>query len=99
MASTLHGDDLIPTFVKAHEAFTKAICEALMWAKEAGEVLLKLQSKTGLKGKPLFDHVRAQVRRNSSATAPCRTSATAHFTFTNVWPAAGTSYRSWRAMA
>jgi hypothetical protein len=51
-------DPLIQKFAKAHDAFERTFCKALQYAKDAGEALLKLQSKTGLKGIALFAEVR-----------------------------------------
>jgi hypothetical protein len=55
------ADGLIQKFAKAHVAFERTFCKALLYAKDAGETLLKLQSKTGLKGPALFAHVREQA--------------------------------------
>jgi len=53
---------LIQKFAKAHVAFIRAFCNALQYAKEAGEALLKLQAKTGLKGTELFGRIRAEAQ-------------------------------------
>jgi hypothetical protein len=55
-------DALVQKFAKAHIAFERTFCKALQYAKEAGEILLKLQSQTGLKGVALFAYVREQAR-------------------------------------
>jgi hypothetical protein len=55
-------DPLIQKFVKAHVAFQRTFCKALQHAKDAGEMLLKLQVKTGLKGPALFAQVREQAK-------------------------------------
>src|SRR5262249_28448233 len=53
---------LVEVFVKARQAFGGAFCQALQYAKEAGEALLKLQTQTGLKGATLFAEVRKQAQ-------------------------------------
>src|SRR5579883_1741577 len=53
-------DPLILDFAKAHVGFEQSFCQALGHARDAGESLLKRHSKTGLKGVPLFVHVREQ---------------------------------------
>ncbi len=55
------GDALIQKFAKAHVAFEQALCNALQYARDAGETLLKLQIKTGRKGTELFDQIRSEA--------------------------------------
>jgi hypothetical protein len=56
-----HERPLIQKFAKAHMAFGRAFCNALQSSKDAGEVILKFQCDSGLKGAALFGHIRERL--------------------------------------
>jgi hypothetical protein len=63
-------DDLIQKFVTAHVAFERTFGEALQHARDAGEALLRLQMKTGLKGVALFASIRKEAEILGIALPP-----------------------------